>query len=153
MDGNSIKTALGAFAEKFRSQAQGIDEVDRDNPAITNAIKYIGGDLVLEPIILKTREPVYVTKPDGTVTLETKDVEEIAVDGQGVPVYKKTLKCSPVADPGALTEGIKQAGAIEQTTIKTHAQTQNYHVVAGLILGTWGALMLYFIVQTIMAVF
>lgn len=153
MDGNSIKAALGAFAEKFRSQAQGIDEVDRDNPAITTAIKYMGGDLTLEPIILKAREPVYVTKPDGTVTLEAKDVEVIAVDGQGVPVYKKTLKCAPVADKDALKEGITQAGKIEIETIKTHAQTQNYHVVAGLILGTWGALMVYFIVQSIMAVF
>ncbi len=122
----SIKAALGAFSSKFRSEAQAIDEIDRDNPAIITAIKYTGGDLVQEPVML-----------DGG--------KYIALDKHGVPVYKTTLK---ITAPSA-KDGIDAAKAVEMETIKSHAQTQNYHVIAGLILGSWGAFWLWMMIYTI----
>jgi len=137
---DTLKVALGAFAEKFRSNAQGIDEIDRDNPAILTAIKYVGGELTLKPIILKTREPVYVQKPDGATTLEGKDSEVVAIDGHGVPIYDVHLNCATAREN---KEGVEAAKAVELATIDSHSKTQNYHILASIILGVWGAIVIY----------
>jgi hypothetical protein len=119
MTWEGMKQALAAFSSKFRTEVQAIDELDRDNPVIDNTIKLTGGKLKLTPVILKN----------------ANGVETIAIDASGNPIYEKTLECEGVKDVAIA----KEVASIENKVIESHAKTQNYHVVSGLVLGMWGA--------------